>query len=76
METTHQGNVPNPLPFIVNVLDERDEERTQYSFKMLFELVLMAISAKSENILAISQWLDDQQGCLFALGFRDLQGRK
>ena len=76
METTHQGNVPNPLSFVVNVLDKRDRGRTQYSFEMLFELVLMAISAKSENILAISQWLDDQQECLFALGFRDLQGRK
>ena len=60
----------------MKVLDKRAEERCQYSFEMLFELVLMAVSAKPENILAISQWLDDQQEKLFALGFRDLQGRQ
>ena len=76
METTHQGNIPSPLPFVIKVLDNRNEARSQYSFEMLMKLTLMAISAKSENILAISQWLDDQQEGLFALGFRDLRGRK
>lgn len=60
----------------MKVLDKRDEERCQYSFEMQCKLVLMAISAKSENILAISQWLADNRVELFDLGFRDQRGRK
>ena len=60
----------------MKVLDKRDEKRCQYSFEMLCKLVLMAISAKPENILAMSQWLEDNQDELFALGFRDRNGEK
>ena len=78
-ETTHQKRIPSPLPYIMKVLDKRDETRCQYPFDMLMKLVLMAIAAvgaKAENILAISQWLEDHQKSLFALGFRDNQGEK
>ncbi len=76
METTHRGNIPSPLPYVIKVIDRRDKARCQYSFEMLFKLVLMVVGAKSENILAISQWLDDQQESLFTLGFRDLRGQR
>lgn len=76
MSTTHQENIPSPLPFVMNVLDRREEKRCQYSFEMLCKLVLMAISAKPENILAMSQWLEDNREALFALGFRDRKGNK
>lgn len=76
METTHQETLPSPLPYVMKVLDKRAEKRCEYSFEMLCKLVLMAISAKSENILAISQWLDDHRDDLFGLGFRNRQGDK
>ena len=76
METTHQDIIPSPLPYVMKVLDKRDEKRCQYSFEMLSKLVLMAISAKSENILALSQWLEDNKDSLFALGFRTLKGEQ
>lgn len=60
----------------MKVLDKRDEKRCQYSFEMLTKLVLIAISAKPENILAMSQWLEDNQDELFALGIRDRKGKK
>lgn len=75
-ETTHQERIPSPLPYVMKVMDKRDETRCQYTFEILMKLVLMAIGAKAENILAMSQWLDDHQESLFALGFRDTQGRK
>ena len=40
------------------------------------KLVLMAVSAKSENILAVSQWIEDHQESLFALGFRNRRAEK
>ena len=61
---------------MMKVLDKRDKEQCQYSFEMLSQLVLMAVSAKSENILAVSQWIEDQHENLFALGFRSRQGEK
>ena len=84
MGTTHQGNVPSPLrygralpsPYVMKVLDKRDKERCDYSFEMLMKLVLMAVSAKSENILAVSQWVEDHQESLFALGFRNRRGER
>lgn len=76
MDTTHQERIPSPVPYVMKVLDKRNEERCQYSFEMQCKLVLMAISAKSENILAISEWLVDNQVELFDLGFRDQRGRK
>ncbi len=60
----------------MNVLDKGNEGRCQYSFEMLMKLVLMAISAKSENILTISQWLEDHEESLYTLGFKKRQGEK
>ncbi|MCA9839992.1 MAG: ISAs1 family transposase [Trueperaceae bacterium] len=60
----------------MKVLDKRDEKRCQYSFEMLFKLVLMAISAKPENILAMSQWIEDNASDLFALGFKNQRGEE
>ena len=76
METTHRETLPSPLPYVMKVLDRRDEKRCEYSFEMLCKLVLMAVSAKSENILAISQWLEDNRAELFELGFRNRQEEK
>ena len=61
---------------MLKVLDKRDEAHCDYSFEMLMKLVLMAVSAKSENILAVSQWIEDHQESLFALGFRNRRGKK
>ena len=76
METTHQEKIPRLLPYIMKVVDKRNKSRCQYPFEMLTKLVLMAISAKSENIPAISQWLEDQQESLYALGFKNSRGEK
>lgn len=72
----HQEKIPSPLPYLLKVLDKRQEERCRYSFKMLITLVLMAIGAKAENILAMSHWAQDNQEMLFKLGFRDKRGQK
>ena len=74
--TAHQEKIPSPLNYMVKTLDKRLEERCDYSFEMLAKLVLMAVGAKSENVLAVSQWIHDHQEDMFALGFRDRQGRQ
>ena len=73
--TAHQEKIPSPLSYIVKTLDKRLEERCDYSFETLAKLVLMAVGAKSENVLAVSHWIHDHQEKLFTLGFRDEQGR-
>ena len=60
----------------MKVLDKRDEAHCAYSFETLMKRVLMAISAKPENILAISQWLEDHHESLFALGFSNRRGEQ
>ena len=73
--TAHQKKIPSPLSYVVKTLDKRLEKRCDYSFEMLTKLVLMAVGAKSENVLAVSHWIHDHQEELFRLGFRDRQGR-
>ena len=73
--TTHQEKIPSPLSYVMKTLDKRLEERCDYSFEMLVKLVLMAVGAKSENVLAVSHWIHDHQEDLFKMGFRDRQGR-
>lgn len=60
----------------MKALDNRQEARCDYSFEMLLKLVLMAIGAGSQNILAVSHWIQDRQETLFALGFCDRHGRR
>ncbi len=75
-KTAHQEKIPSPLDYVVKTLDKRKEERCAYSFEMLTKLVLMAIGAKAENVLAASHWIHDHQDALFALGFRDRHERQ
>jgi hypothetical protein len=75
-KTAHQEKMPSPLDYVVKTLDERKEERCDYSFEMLTKLVLMAIGAKTENVLAASHWIHDHHEALFALGFRDRHERQ
>ena len=63
------------MNYMVKTLDKRLEERCDYSFEMLAKLVLMAVGAKSENVLAVSSgYMTIRRTC--ALGFRDRQGRQ
>lgn len=73
-KTAHQEKIPSPLSYIVKTLDKRKEGQCDYSFEMLTKLVLMAIGAKSENVLSISHWIHDHQESLAALGFCDRRG--
>jgi len=63
-KTAHQEKIPSPLDkaspnhYVVKTLDSRKEGRCDYSFEMLTKLVLMAIGAKSENVLAVSHWIN------------------
>lgn len=68
-ETAHQETIPSPLAYLMKMLDHRQEARCDYSFEMLLKLVLMAIGAGSENILAVSRWVQD-----FRVEFSDCRG--
>lgn len=72
----HQEKVPSPLFYVVKTLDKRLEERCDYSFEMLMKSVLMAVGAKSENVLAVSQWIHDHQEIVFEAGLRDKRGHQ
>lgn len=72
--TAHRETIPSPLDYVMKTLDSRFEPHCSYSFEMLMKLVLMAIGAGSQNVLAISHWLHDQQEALLALGFGDRDG--
>lgn len=76
METTHQEMIASPLPYIMKVTDQRVTGRCEYSFETLTKLALLAMLAKPENILALSQWLQDQAQSLYDLGFRTIRGAK
>ena len=75
-KTAHQEKILSPLNYMVKTLDKREEARCDYSFEMLTKLVLMAIGAKAENVLAASHWIHDHQDALFGLGFRARYERK
>ena len=74
--TAHQEKIPSPLFYVVKTLDKRLEERCDYSFEMLMKSVLMAVGARSENVLAVSHWIHDHQETLFKSGFRDKRGHQ
>ena len=56
--------IPSPIPFLLQIPDTRNPKQVQHTQETLWTLVLLALSARQENVLAIAQWVQDQQDWL------------
>jgi hypothetical protein len=67
--------IPSPLPYLVSIPDERDDN-SSYEWETMFIFMLLAIGSGCKNILAIAQWLEDQKAWLMRQGLTTRTGRK
>lgn len=54
----------SPLPFLTQLPDERDPRRITDSWETLWPLVLVGLLSGPENILVLSQWLNNHREVL------------
>lgn len=66
--THREGNVPSPLPYLVEVEDFR-APNTVYDWQQLFLLTLLAIGCGRTTPLAVAQWIEDERVWLLSKGF-------
>jgi hypothetical protein len=52
--------LPSPLPYLAQVPDPRQPGKREHRWEALWLMALMAIACRCENILAIAQWVEDQ----------------
>ena len=68
------NSIPSPLTYLNRIPDTR-KQNNSYTWETLFLMTFLAIGAGSKNILAISQWIQDQQHWLFEQGLTSKTGR-
>jgi hypothetical protein len=56
--------IPSPIPFLLQIPDPRNPKQLQHTRETLWTLILLALCARQENVLAIAQWVQDQQDWL------------
>jgi predicted transposase YbfD/YdcC len=56
--------IPSPIPFLLQIPDPRNPNQLQHTRETLWTLILLALMARQENVLAIAQWVQDQQDWL------------
>jgi predicted transposase YbfD/YdcC len=67
--------IPSPIPYLLEIPDRRKLQRLEHTQETLWKLVLLALSARQENILAISHWVEDQKTWLLeTVGIRTRSG--
>lgn len=54
-------SIPSPLPYLAQIPDPREYLKTQHRWQDLLLIGLMAVGSGRHNILAISQWVQDQR---------------
>ncbi|WP_233493052.1 MULTISPECIES: transposase family protein [unclassified Meiothermus] len=67
----------SPLPYLAQVPDPREHLKTRYRWQDLLLICLLAVGSGRNNILAISQWVNDQASFLLdQVGIRTCQGER
>ena len=67
--------LPSPLPYLASLPDQR-ETNSRYEWETMFVFMLLALGSGCKNILAIAQWIDDQQRWLLRQGLTTRTGQK
>lgn len=67
--------LPSPLPYLASLPDER-ESNSRYEWETLFVFMLLALGSGCKNILAIAQWISDQERWLLKQGLTTRTGQK
>lgn len=53
--------IPSPLPYLAEIPDPREYLKTEHEWEDLMLMCLMALGSGRKNILAIAQWIEDEQ---------------
>ena len=67
--------LPSPSPYLASLPDKRDSN-SSYEWETMFVFMLLALGSGCKNILAIAQWLEDQERWLLRQGLTTRTGRK
>lgn len=67
--------LPSPLPYLASLPDQR-ERNSRYEWETMFVFMLLALGSGCKNILAIAQWIVDQERWLLRQGLTTRSGRK
>lgn len=67
--------LPSPLPYLASLPDQR-ESNSRYEWETLFVFMLLALGSGCKNILAIAQWIADQERWLLKQGLTTRTGQK
>jgi DDE_Tnp_1-associated/Transposase DDE domain len=68
--------IPSPIPYLLKIQDSRKPKQLEHTQETLWTLVLLALSTRQENILAIAQWVEDQHDWLLnTVGLRTRSGQ-
>jgi DDE_Tnp_1-associated len=59
--------LPSPLPYLASLPDQR-ESNSRYEWETMFVFMLLALGSGCKNILAIAQWIADQERWLLRQG--------
>lgn len=67
--------LPSPLRYLASLSDQR-ESNSRYEWETMFVFMLLALGSGCKNILAIAQWIADQERWLLRQGLTTRTGRK
>lgn len=67
--------LPSPLPYLASLPDQR-ESNSRYEWETMFVFMLLALGSGCKNILAIAQWIVDQERWLLRQGLTTRTGQK
>lgn len=66
---------PSPIPYLLTIPDKRNPNQLEHTRETLWILVLLALCARQENILAIAIWVRNQNDWLLnTVGIRTRTG--